>query len=41
MPDGFVVVNSAAVIRLANELRLPAIYPFRFFAANGGLMSYG
>ena len=41
MPDGFVIVNSALVIRVANELRLPAIYPFRFFAANGGLMSYG
>jgi putative ABC transport system substrate-binding protein len=41
MPDGFVLVNSALVIRLANELRLPAIYPFRFFAADGGLMSYG
>jgi putative ABC transport system substrate-binding protein len=41
MPDGFVLVNSALVIRLANELRLPAIYPFRFFAVDGGLMSYG
>jgi putative ABC transport system substrate-binding protein len=41
MPDGFVLVNSALVIRLANELRIPAIYPFRFFAVDGGLMSYG
>ena len=41
MPDGFIVVNSALVIRLANELRLPAIYPFPFFETNGGLMSYG
>jgi putative ABC transport system substrate-binding protein len=28
-------------VRLANELRLPAIYPFRHFATIGGLMSYG
>lgn len=26
---------------LAARLRLPAIYPFRYFAAAGGLMSYG
>jgi putative ABC transport system substrate-binding protein len=23
------------------EHRLPAVYPFRFFAVNGGLISYG
>jgi putative ABC transport system substrate-binding protein len=27
--------------KLALRLRLPAIYPFRAFAVNGGLMSYG
>ena len=41
MPDSFAVVNSAAIIRLCRELRLPAIYPFRTFANNGGLASYG
>ena len=41
MPDGFLLVHSALVVRLANELRLPAVYPFRHFAANGGLISYG
>jgi putative ABC transport system substrate-binding protein len=41
MPDGFLLVNVALVVRLANELRLPAVYPFRYFAANGGLLSYG
>jgi putative tryptophan/tyrosine transport system substrate-binding protein len=26
---------------LASDRRLPAIYPFRYFATNGGLASYG
>jgi putative ABC transport system substrate-binding protein len=26
---------------LAAHLRLPAIYPFQFYAASGGLISYG
>ena len=26
---------------MAARLRLPAIYPFRFYAASGGLISYG
>jgi putative ABC transport system substrate-binding protein len=29
------------LIELTARLRLPAIYPFRYFAASGGLMSYG
>jgi putative ABC transport system substrate-binding protein len=29
------------VIALAARHRLPAIYPYRYFAASGGLMSYG
>jgi putative tryptophan/tyrosine transport system substrate-binding protein len=41
MPDSFNVTNSATIIRLCRDLRLPAIYPFRSFANNGGLMSYG
>jgi putative ABC transport system substrate-binding protein len=48
-PDGGLVVlpnpnttaNRASVIILAARHRLPAIYPFRFFATEGGLMSYG
>jgi putative ABC transport system substrate-binding protein len=28
------------IIELAAQARLPAIYPFRIFADNGGLMSY-
>lgn len=41
MPDGFLIVNSTLIVRLANQLRLPAVYPFRLFAAEGGMISYG
>src|SRR5262249_17798004 len=30
-----------AIIALAARHRVPAIYPFRYFAVSGGLMSYG
>src|SRR5262245_25753833 len=30
-----------ALIALAARHRVPAVYPFRYFAASGGLMSYG
>src|SRR5262249_39001557 len=29
------------IIRLAAKHRLPAVYTYRFFAADGGLVSYG
>jgi putative tryptophan/tyrosine transport system substrate-binding protein len=29
------------IIELAARLRLPTIYSFRFYAASGGLISYG
>jgi putative tryptophan/tyrosine transport system substrate-binding protein len=35
------VANRASVIVLAARHRLPAVYPFRYFATEGGLMSYG
>ena len=48
-PDGGLIVtpypglipNRASIILLASRHRLPAVYPFRYFAAEGGLMSYG
>jgi putative tryptophan/tyrosine transport system substrate-binding protein len=48
-PNGglVVVVSSAAtvhrdlIIALAAKHRLPAIYPYRYFAGSGGLISYG
>ena len=41
LPDTFATVHRDAIVALAARHRLPAVYPFRFFAANGGLMSYG
>jgi putative tryptophan/tyrosine transport system substrate-binding protein len=41
MPDSFIRTNREHVVTLTFRHRIPAIYPFRFFAANGGLASYG
>jgi putative ABC transport system substrate-binding protein len=41
MPDTFMITRRVEVISLANRYRLPAIYPFRYFATDGGLLSYG
>jgi putative ABC transport system substrate-binding protein len=34
-------VHRGLIITLAAQLKIPAIYPFRFYASSGGLMSYG
>jgi len=39
--DVFTVANRRLIIGLAERYRLPAMYQFRQFAAEGGLMSYG
>jgi putative tryptophan/tyrosine transport system substrate-binding protein len=41
LPTVFTVSHRDAIIALAARHRLPAVYSFRFFAADGGLMSYG
>jgi putative ABC transport system substrate-binding protein len=41
IPDGFLNVHRLEIIMLAARYRLPAIYPWRFFAELGGLLSYG
>jgi len=41
LPDGLAVVHHELIIKLAARFRLPAVYPFRIFSANGGLASYG
>jgi putative tryptophan/tyrosine transport system substrate-binding protein len=48
-PDGGLIVlphrdtlaNRGPIIQLAAENRLPTVYPFRSFAAEGGLLAYG
>ena len=40
MPDGFLHVHRAQIVSLAARYRLPTIYPWRFFAELGGLLSY-
>jgi putative ABC transport system substrate-binding protein len=41
MNDIFGVMHRKSIIALASRYRLPAIYPIRAFAVDGGLMSYG
>ncbi len=41
LPESFTTVHRDAIVALAARYRLPAVYPFGFFAAAGGLMSYG
>jgi putative ABC transport system substrate-binding protein len=41
MPDNFTTVHRQLIIALAEQFRIPAIYPYRYFAEAGGLMSYG
>jgi putative ABC transport system substrate-binding protein len=40
-PDAFTVIHHALIIELAARHRLPAIYAYQSFVAEGGLMSYG
>jgi len=48
-PNGGLIVTAtnlaamhrAEIIALAKRHRVPAVYPFRFFVAGGGLISYG
>jgi len=41
MSDTSMVVYRKTIYSAAERYRLPAIYPYRVFAAEGGLMSYG
>lgn len=40
-PDATTVVHRDQIIALAARHRLPAVYPFNHFVAEGGLLSYG
>jgi putative ABC transport system substrate-binding protein len=41
MPGPFLANRSAEVTALAARFGLPAVYPFRYYAERGGLLSYG
>lgn len=41
MPDPFLAGHSKEIVALARRLRLPAVFPYRYYASQGGLMSYG
>jgi putative ABC transport system substrate-binding protein len=41
VPNVPVILHRDLIIALAAQHRLPAVYPYRFFAASGGLISYG
>jgi len=41
MPDNYMSVHREVIIENAARYRVPAVYPFRYFATDGGLMSYG
>jgi putative tryptophan/tyrosine transport system substrate-binding protein len=40
-PDSFTIAHHKLIIMLAEQNRLPAIYAYRSFVGEGGLMSYG
>src|SRR5262249_43957672 len=40
-PDSFTDAHRVEITSLAARYRLPAVYPFRFFAEVGGLLSHG
>ena len=40
-PDVFNTANLERIVALAEQHRVPAIYPYRYFTVAGGLISYG
>jgi putative tryptophan/tyrosine transport system substrate-binding protein len=40
-PNVVTFANSSLIVALAERYRLPAIYPFAYYAKEGGLISYG
>jgi putative tryptophan/tyrosine transport system substrate-binding protein len=41
LPDNYITVHRRMIIALASKLRIPAIYSYRYYADEGGLLSYG
>jgi putative tryptophan/tyrosine transport system substrate-binding protein len=40
-PDAFFASHSTQILALAERFRLPAVYPYRYYVAQGGLLCYG
>jgi putative tryptophan/tyrosine transport system substrate-binding protein len=40
-PGGVAIIHRGLISTLAARHQLPAVYPFRYFVTDGGLMSYG
>src|SRR5215813_5988640 len=41
IPAPVTIIHSDTIIAMAGQHRLPAVYPYRFYALRGGLISYG
>jgi putative ABC transport system substrate-binding protein len=41
LPDPFIIAQRDAILRSAQKHRVPAVYAYRQFVSEGGLMSYG
>jgi len=41
LPDIFTTTHRQLILDLADRYKLPASYPYRYFVAEGGLISYG
>ena len=41
LPGIFTFVNHEAIVAVAAQRQLPAVYPYRYFVTKGGLISYG
>jgi ABC-type uncharacterized transport system substrate-binding protein len=41
IPSPVAILHRSSIISMAAQHRLPAVYPYRFFVTNGGLISYG
>lgn len=41
VPDNFTALHRELIVSLAAKFRVPAVYPYRYFAEAGGLLSYG
>jgi putative ABC transport system substrate-binding protein len=41
IPDAFLASHSKEIVGIARHHHLPGVYPYRYYAAQGGLLSYG